>query len=105
LLENNIKTLYAKRLNPSFQYPYTRPDICLNYQEREKHFLNSLSRYPISEIESLKLLDIGYGRFFFFLDLIKYGFRPSNFLGTEILFDGYERSYYLLILTCLALKF
>ena len=56
MLENNIKKSYNKRLNPSFQYPYTRPDIFLNYQEREKYFLKFLSRYPIEEIESLSCL-------------------------------------------------
>jgi ubiquinone/menaquinone biosynthesis C-methylase UbiE len=58
----------------------------MNHQ-REKTILNAIKRAGISDISSLKILDLGCGTGSVLRDFVKYGASPENCFGTDLLPD------------------
>ena len=54
-------------------------------QEREQRFLSALARYEFAQLESRKILEIGCGTGDLLRDFIKWGARPQNIAGIELL--------------------
>ena len=54
-------------------------------QEREQRFLSALARHGFAQLESRKILEIGCGTGDLLRDFIKWGARPQNIAGIELL--------------------
>jgi ubiquinone/menaquinone biosynthesis C-methylase UbiE len=54
-------------------------------QEREQHFLELLAHYGLAQLEREKILEIGCGSGDLLRDFIKWGARPKNLVGIELI--------------------
>jgi len=82
--ESRIREAYARRRKDNL-YSRFNPAYLLEVQEREKRFLTLLSRYGCASLTNKTILEIGCGRGELLRDFIKWGARPENIVGIELL--------------------
>ena len=82
--EKRINEAYARRQNDSLYSRFTRAYLFM-VQEREQRFLELLRRSDCAHLENKKILEIGCGAGDLLRDLIKWGARPENLVGIELI--------------------
>lgn len=82
--ESRIKDAYAKRKNSNF-YSRFNPAYLHMVQEREQRLLALLVRYGWRSFASKSILEIGCGEGDILRDFIKWGARPENIVGIDLI--------------------
>ncbi|MDD5530170.1 MAG: class I SAM-dependent methyltransferase [bacterium] len=77
----------VKKLN---RYSFFNPAYLFMIQRMEWDFLDILKEYNINEVSDKKILDIGCGIGAMLRNLIKYGAKPGNLYGIDLLSDRIE---------------
>jgi ubiquinone/menaquinone biosynthesis C-methylase UbiE len=84
--EDRIGQAYARRQTGSLYSRFNRAYLFM-VQERERHFLRLLTEYGFKQLELKKILEIGCGNGDVLRDFIKWGARPENLFGVDLLAD------------------
>jgi ubiquinone/menaquinone biosynthesis C-methylase UbiE len=79
-----IHAAYARRTNPS-RYSLFDPANLLAAQECEKEILSALTREGCCPLDNLKILEIGCGTGYWLCEFIRWGARPENVTGIDLL--------------------
>jgi len=79
-----IEVAYARRDNHAI-YSFFEPSYRLLVQEREHKLLQALSERGFSRLENTKILEVGCGTGAWLRDFIRWGARPENLWGTDLL--------------------
>src|SRR5689334_25061788 len=82
--EKRIKAAYKRRPSTSLYSRFNRAYLFM-VQEREKRYLDLLGRYGCAALENKEILEIGCGAGDLLRDLIKWGARPENLVGIELI--------------------
>ncbi len=88
---DRIRTVYAKRQD-GVRYSWFNPGHTYMMVQRERRVLDLLGRHGFAELDSKKILDVGCGIGQWILDFIKWGARPENITGTDLLADRIARA-------------
>jgi SAM-dependent methyltransferase len=82
-----IRAAYGKRTRRSV-YSMFEPAQLLATQERERKLLKLLARCGLSSaLEEVRILEIGCGSEFWLRELVRWGARPENIFGVDLLSD------------------
>jgi len=92
--ESRIREAYARRRSGNL-YSRFNPAHLLMLQEREHRFLRALARHGFVQLESRKILEIGCGTGDLLRDFIKWGARPENIIGIDLLPDRVAEAIHL----------
>jgi ubiquinone/menaquinone biosynthesis C-methylase UbiE len=92
--ESRIQEAYAKRRSGNL-YSRFNPGYLFMVQEREKLFLRLLSRQGCVPFETKKILEVGCGSGDMLRDFIKWGARPENVIGIDLLPDRVAEAVHL----------
>jgi SAM-dependent methyltransferase len=82
--ESRIQQAYARRQSGHL-YSRFNPAHLLMVQERERCLLSLLSRHGCESLERKKILEIGCGTGDLLRDFVKWGARPENIVGIDLL--------------------
>jgi ubiquinone/menaquinone biosynthesis C-methylase UbiE len=86
LEEARIQAAYAKRRN-DLSYSWFNPGHLFRVQEKERRLLALLERRGFASLSTKKILEIGCGTGYWLREFIKWGARPENITGTDLLSD------------------
>jgi SAM-dependent methyltransferase len=89
--EARIRAAYAKREGDT-RYSWFSPGQLFIMQQRERRLLNVLHRYGLTALESKTILEVGCGKGLWLTDFIKWGARPENVTGIDLLRDRLSRA-------------
>jgi ubiquinone/menaquinone biosynthesis C-methylase UbiE len=84
--ERRIREAYARRQSGSLYSRFNWAYLFM-VQEREQRFLELLAHYGLAQLENKKILEIGCGNGDLLRDFIKWGARPENLFGVELIAD------------------
>jgi ubiquinone/menaquinone biosynthesis C-methylase UbiE len=84
--EARIREAYARRQGGSI-YSLFNPGHLLLVQERERRVLRLLERYGYDDLDSRQILEVGCGKGYWLRDFVKWGARPENIVGIDLLAD------------------
>ncbi len=84
--EKRIREAYARRRSGSLYSRFNRAYLFM-VQEREQCFLRLLARYGFAQLKTKKILEIGCGNGDLLRDFIKWGARPDNLFGIDLIPD------------------
>jgi ubiquinone/menaquinone biosynthesis C-methylase UbiE len=84
--EARIRAAYAKRQRDS-RYSWFSPGHLFMMQERERRLLMLLRRHGCESLQVKKILEIGCGQGHWLREFIKWGARPENITGIDLLSD------------------
>jgi SAM-dependent methyltransferase len=82
--ERRIYEAYARRRSGSL-YSRFNDAYLFMVQERERCFLRLLARYEFRQLENKRILEIGCGNGDLLRDFIKWGARPQNVFGIDLI--------------------
>jgi ubiquinone/menaquinone biosynthesis C-methylase UbiE len=82
-----IRAAYARRQWKDSRYSCFDDAHLLLVQERERHVLAALKRNGISDLEGTRILEIGSGSGHWLREFIKWGGRPENIIGLDLIAD------------------
>lgn len=82
--ERRIRDAYARRRSGSLYSRFNQAYLFM-VQEREQWFLRLLACYGFAHLETKRILEIGCGNGDLVRDFIKWGARPDNLVGVELL--------------------
>ena len=82
--EKRIHDAYARRRS-GFLYSRFNRAYLFMVQERELRLLDLLARYGFGQLGGRKILEIGCGNGDLLRDFIKWGARPENLVGVELI--------------------
>ena len=87
--ESRLIAAYERRKLeiPKQRYSFLSPGNLLHIQERERRVLALLARHARMPLEGMKILEVGCGTGFWLREFIKWGARPENLIGLDLL-DG-----------------
>jgi len=85
--EVRILAAYAKRRQDDARYSWFSPGHLYMVQERERWVLKLLRQNGFAPLSTRKILEIGCGTGYWLRDLIKWGARPENITGIDLLPD------------------
>src|SRR5262245_426983 len=83
--EARIRTAYAKRQGNDARYSWFSPGHLFMMQEREQWLLTLLRRHGFASLATSKILEIGCGTGYWLREFIKWGARPENIAGVDLL--------------------
>ncbi len=75
---------YARRTAPG-RYSMLQPDVWQTVQERQRAMLRLFVRQGLTDLPSLRVLEVGCGAGGNLLELLRLGFAPANLAGAELL--------------------
>jgi ubiquinone/menaquinone biosynthesis C-methylase UbiE len=90
--EARIRAAYAKREEADIRYSWFNPGYQFMVQQRERRLLALLRRYDCENLSAKKILDVGCGTGQWLRDFIKWGARPENITGIDLLPDRVARA-------------
>lgn len=79
-----IEAAYARRSKHDV-YSFFEPSYRLLVQERERKLLSVLSEHGFSSLSNAKILEVGCGTGTWLRDFIRWGARPENLWGVDLL--------------------
>jgi ubiquinone/menaquinone biosynthesis C-methylase UbiE len=79
--EVRLQEVYSKRRGDDIRYSW----FSLIIQERERRLLALLSRYGCAPLNTKKILEVGCGSGYWLREFIKWGARPENITGIDLL--------------------
>ena len=82
--ESRIKEVYSKR-HPGSVYSRFDPAHLFEMQERERYLLKLLAKSGCRALHNRKILEVGCGNGELLRDLIKWGARPENTYGIDLI--------------------
>ena len=92
----NIRKRYEKRKSlDSRLYSYFNDANLFIIQSRERKILELIKKYFGDNLNDKKILDVGCGTGGVLRDFIKYGVKPENLYGVDLLEDRIEQAKYL----------
>ena len=86
LEETRIRAVYARRQRDN-RYSWFNEGHLFFIQERERRVLNTLKREGFASLESVRVLEIGCGAGYWLREFIKWGARPENITGLDLVPD------------------
>lgn len=89
--ETRIKSVYAKRQGAS-RYSWFNQGHLFRFQQLEQDILAVLSVGDFSHLDDKRILEIGCGQGQWLREFIKWGARPENMTGTDILPDRVSKA-------------
>lgn len=92
--EKRIQEAYARRHSTSLYSRFNTAYLFM-VQEREERYLALLSRYGCTALENKNILEIGCGTGDLLRDLIKWGARPENLFGVELIGERVSEAIHL----------
>jgi ubiquinone/menaquinone biosynthesis C-methylase UbiE len=90
--EARIRAAYAKREEDDARYSWFSPGYQFMAHERERRLLALLRRHDCEDLAAKKILDVGCGTGQWLRDFIKWGARPENITGIDLLPDRVARA-------------
>jgi len=93
--EARIRAAYAKRQKDDARYSYFSMGHLFLMQEREQRLLTLLKRNGLAPLHTKKILEIGCGTGYWLREFIKWGARPENITGLDLLVDRVTEARYL----------
>jgi ubiquinone/menaquinone biosynthesis C-methylase UbiE len=90
--EARIRAAYAKREEDDARYSWFSPGYQFMAHERERRLLALLRRHDCEDLAAKKILDVGCGTGQWLRDFIKWGARPENITGIDLLPDRVTRA-------------
>ncbi|MCA9422215.1 MAG: class I SAM-dependent methyltransferase [Nitrospira sp.] len=87
--EARIQAAYAKRPENTF-YSWFNPSYVFMVQEQERRMLVALEQHGFARLDNMKILEIGCGRECWLREFIKWGVKPPNITGIDLLSDRVE---------------
>jgi SAM-dependent methyltransferase len=85
--EARIKAAYAKRRDDNIRYScFNRGELFMMHG-RERELLTFLQRYGFESLAGKKILEIGCGTGHWLREFVKWGARPGDVTGVDLLFD------------------
>jgi ubiquinone/menaquinone biosynthesis C-methylase UbiE len=90
--ETRIRAAYAKRHGDDARYSWFSPGHLFIVQERERRLLALLRRYGFAPLSSKKILEIGCGTGYWLREFIKWGAKPENITGIDLLPDRIDEA-------------
>jgi len=90
--EARLRAVYERRKAeiPKERYSYSNAANLLGIQERERRVLALLAEHSRVSLDEMKILEIGCGTGFWLREFIKWGARPENIVGLDLLHDRIE---------------
>src|SRR5579863_3242886 len=90
--ETRLRDIYERRKAdvPKERYSYFNASNLLSIQERERRVLALLARHAKASLDEMKILEVGCGTGFWLREFIKWGARPENIAGWDLLPDRVE---------------
>jgi ubiquinone/menaquinone biosynthesis C-methylase UbiE len=85
--ENQVRQRYARRNSADSKYSWFTPSHLFLMQNLEKRLLELLARSGCLPISTKKILEVGCGTGFWVRDFLKWGARPENIIGVDLLFS------------------
>lgn len=84
-----LRAVYRRRaiLGLDARYAYWLPANLFIYQERERVLLGLLRRYGLLPLGERRILDVGCGDGAVLRDFLRYGAKPDNLTGVDLLED------------------
>jgi ubiquinone/menaquinone biosynthesis C-methylase UbiE len=89
---NHIRAAELKRVEQAYarrrghdRYTFSDPAYLLAVQERERKLLRLLANHGYTSLENTKVLEIGCGTGAWLRDFVRWGARPENILGVDLL--------------------
>ena len=79
-----IHAAYARRTKQS-RYSLFDPANLLAAQEREKEILSALTRHGCLPLDNSRILEIGCGTGYWLQEFVRWGARPENITGIDLL--------------------
>jgi len=90
-----IREAYAKRQKDDIRYSYFSMGNLFMMQEREQRLLALLKRNDLAPLHTKKILEVGCGTGYWLREFIKWGARPENITGIDLLVDRVAEARYL----------
>jgi SAM-dependent methyltransferase len=81
-----VRAAYARRVEDG-RYSWFNDAHLLAVQERERHALDLLRRNGLDSLADLRVLELGCGTGTWLREMIKWGVRPRNITGVDLLPD------------------
>jgi SAM-dependent methyltransferase len=85
--EARIRDAYVRRLPLRGRDSFFSPGHLYLMQDRERHVLELLRKLGRSELDNVRILDVGCGRGQWLRQFVTWGARPGNVTGVELLPD------------------
>lgn len=85
--EARIRAAYAKREKDDARYSWFNPAYQLMIRECERRILDRLTEVGFADLQSKTVLEIGCGRGYWLREFVKWGARPENVTGIDLLMD------------------
>ena len=83
--EARIQAAYARRQGDDLRYSWFSPGHLFMVQERERQILTLLKQHDFGTLKTKKILEIGCGTGYWLREFIKWGARPENIVGMDLL--------------------
>ena len=82
---------YARR-DVGDRYSILRPDVWQSVQERQRAMLGLFAREGLTDLSTLRLLEVGCGAGGNLLELLRLGFAPAHLSGVELLPERFAQA-------------
>ena len=93
--EARIRAAYAKRQKDDARYSYFSMGHLFMMQEREQCLLTVFKRNDLAPLHTKKILEVGCGTGYWLREFIKWGARPENITGIDLLANRVAEARYL----------
>src|SRR5262245_52260401 len=90
--EARIRAAYAKREEADTRYSWFNPGYQFMMQQRERRLLALLHCHNLVALESKTILEVGCGTGQWLRDFVKWGARPENITGIDLLADRVSKA-------------
>jgi SAM-dependent methyltransferase len=90
--EARIRAAYAKREEADPRYSWFSPGYQFMMQQRERRLLALFRRYNCENLGSNKILEVGCGAGQRLCDFVKWGARPGNVTGIDLLWERVSKA-------------
>jgi ubiquinone/menaquinone biosynthesis C-methylase UbiE len=83
--KTRLQAVYARRKRHSSRYSWFDDAHLLLAQERERQVLKALKRHGVFELNRTRILEVGSGSGHWLREFIKWGARPENVTGIDLI--------------------